>query len=245
MQLVNIDSLFYYLNNELILDNISISVDKGDILGIIGPNGSGKTTLFSCLLGLIRDYRGSITVLNSDTKKDNSYLAKVGYLPQKCFISESFPATAEEIVSLGISGKDSKSRIKKALENVELDDIADKRMNQLSGGQQQRVLIAKAIVNNPEILILDEPTNSVDIERQRKFYMLLKKLNTDLGITIIWSSHDLDAVNKVANRIACMNRTLIYHGQTHAFFSNEKLLKQYSESSMQAHMHSHFHDKEI
>ena len=104
------------------------------------------------------------------------------------------------------------------------------------------MLIAKAIVDDPKLLILDEPATGVDLETQNKFYSLLKKLNQEKKITIIWASHDLDAVNRLASSVACINRSMFFHGKTHEFFDNADLLKAYSESSMQAHMHLHDHD---
>ena len=245
MQLVvEIDRLSYAYSGNLVLDNISFTIDEGDILGIIGPNGAGKTTLFSCMLGLLDDYTGTIKILGEDIKKKNNKVFKsIGYIPQKKAIEQNFPATVEEIVSLGITtiGKTSKEKIALALETVGLLAQKDRRVGELSGGQQQRVLIAKAMVNNPKLLILDEPVTGIDLEMQNRFYLLLKKLNQENKITIIWASHDLDAVNRFATSVACINRSMFFHGKTYEFFENPDLLKAYSESSMQAHMHLHNH----
>jgi zinc transport system ATP-binding protein len=245
MQLVvEIDRLSYAYSGNLVLDNISFTIDEGDILGIIGPNGAGKTTLFSCMLGLLDDYTGTIKILGDDIKKKNGKVFKsIGYIPQKKTIEQNFPATVEEIVSLGITtiGKTSKEKIALALETVGLLAQKDSRVGELSGGQQQRVLIAKAMVNNPKLLILDEPVTGIDFEMQNRFYSLLKKLNQENKITIIWASHDLDAVNRFATSVACINRSMFFHGKAYEFFENPDLLKAYSESSMQAHMHLHNH----
>jgi zinc transport system ATP-binding protein len=244
MQIVEVDKLSYTYSGNLVLDNISFTIDQGDILGIIGPNGAGKTTLFSCMLGLRDDYMGTIKILGEDIKKKNNKVFKsIGYIPQKKTIDQNFPATVEEIVSLGISitGKTSKEKIDLALETVGLMTQRDRRVGELSGGQQQRVLIAKAMVNDPKLLILDEPVTGIDLEMQNKFYSLLKKLNQENMITIIWASHDLDAVNRLATSVACINRSMFFHGKTDEFFENPDLLKAYSESSMQAHMHLHNH----
>ena len=245
MQVVEIDRLSYAYSGNLVLNNISFSIGEGDILGMIGPNGAGKTTLFSCMLGLLDDYMGTIKIFGEDIKNKNSKVFKsIGYIPQKKTIEQNFPATVEEIVSLGITtitGKIAREKIASALETVGLLVQKDRRVGELSGGQQQRVLIAKAMVNNPKLLILDEPVTGIDLETQNKFYSLLKKLNQENKITIIWASHDLDAVNKLATSVACINRSMFFHGQTHEFFENPDLLKAYSESSMQAHMHLHNH----
>ena len=245
MQLVvEIDRLSYAYSGNLVLDNISFTIDEGDILGIIGPNGAGKTTLFSCMLGLLDDYTGTIKILGDDIKKKNGKVFKsIGYIPQKKAIEQNFPATVEEIVSLGITtiGETSKEKIALALETVGLLAQKDRRVGELSGGQQQRVLIAKAMVNNPKLLILDEPVTGIDLEMQSKFYSLLKRLNQENNITIIWASHNLGAVNRYATSVACINRSMFFHGKTYEFFENPDLLKAYSESSMQAHMHLHNH----
>ena len=244
MQIAEIDRLSYAYSGNLVLDNISFTIDEGDILGIIGPNGAGKTTLFSCMLGLLDDYTGTIKILGEDIKKKNNKVFKsIGYIPQKKTIEQNFPATVEEIVSLGITitGKTYKAKIALALETVGLLEQKDRRVGELSGGQQQRVLIAKAMVNNPKLLILDEPVTGIDLEMQNRFYSLLEKLNQENKITIIWASHDLDAVNRFATSVACINRSMFFHGKTYEFFENPDLLKAYSESSMQAHMHLHNH----
>jgi zinc transport system ATP-binding protein len=209
---------------------------------MIGPNGAGKTTLFSCMLGLLGGYSGTIKIFGEDIKKSSKALRNIGYIPQRKTIERNFPATVEEIVSLGITGKIDREKIASALETVGLLEQKDRRVGELSGGQQQRVLIAKALVNDPKLLILDEPATGIDIETQNRFYALLKKLNQEKKITIIWASHDLDAVNRIASSVACINRSMFFHGKAHEFFENPDLLKEYSESSMQAHMHLHDHD---
>jgi zinc transport system ATP-binding protein len=232
--------------SSFVLDNISFSVNLGDIIGIIGPNGAGKSTLFRCMLGLIDDYRGKITIFGVSIKKSKKPLQQIGYIPQQRLIDQSFPATVQEIVSLGIDGRNkhrSKEEIISAIRVVELEDLKDRRIGELSGGQQQRVLIAKALVNDAKLLILDEPTTSVDIETQNKFYSLLKTINQKNKVTIIWSSHDLDAINKLANKLVCINRTMFFHGDAHEFFASSELLKTYSESIMQAHMRMHSNQK--
>jgi zinc transport system ATP-binding protein len=144
-------------------------------------------------------------------------------------------------VSLGATKKVPRQKIADALETVGLSEYRDRRIGELSGGQQQRVFIAKALVNDPKLLILDEPATGIDVETQNKFYSLVGKLNRENHITIIWSSHDLEAISSLANRVACINRNMFFHGESHEFFENPELLKKYSESSMQAHMHEQHH----
>ncbi|AIC16363.1 metal ABC transporter ATP-binding protein [Nitrososphaera viennensis] len=242
MQIVNIDRVSYRYDGGYAIQDISFSAEEGDLVGIIGPNGSGKTTLFNCMLGILTGYSGTITIFGQDIRKSKAPLKQIGYVPQKHAIEPGFPATVEEIVSLGIMrGKPARERIITALETVDMAREKDRRIGELSGGQQQRVLIAKALVNDPALLILDEPATGIDIETQNRFYSLMTRLNKENKLTIIMSSHDLDAVNRLANRVACINRSMFFHGDTHEFFENEDLLKKYSEASMQAHMHLHSH----
>jgi zinc transport system ATP-binding protein len=225
-----------------VLNDISFSINKGDLLGVIGPNGAGKTTLFSCMLGLLKDYRGEIKIFGQDIRKNNSLvLQSIGYIPQQKSIEQGFPATVQEIVSLGLIGKKnlSKDKLAHALEMVDLSGQNHRRIGELSGGQQQRVLIAKALVHEPRLLILDEPTTGVDVKTQNKFYSLLKNLNQENNLSIIWASHDLNAVKKIASKVMCLNRNMFFHGETSEFFANDELIRMYSESSMQLHMHSH------
>lgn len=225
-----------------VLDNVSFSVNEGDLVGVIGPNGAGKTTLFSCMLGLYKDYQGEVRIFDHDIRKTSSHtLQSIGYIPQQKSIDPGFPATVQEIVSLGLTGKKngSKEKIASALEMVDLSGLSDRRIGELSGGQQQKVLIAKALVNEPKLLILDEPTTSIDVETQDKFYALIKSLNQKNTLSIIWASHDLDAVNKIANKVMCLNRRMFFHGDTSEFFGSNELIRMYSESSMQLHMRSH------
>ena len=224
-----------------VLNDISFTISEGDLLEVIGPNGAGKTTLFSCMLGLLKNYRGEIKIFGQDIRKNSSLvLQSIGYIPQQKSIEQEFPVTVQEIVSLGLIGKKnlSKDKLGQALEMVDLSCQNHRRIGELSGGQQQRVLIAKALVHEPRLLILDEPTTGVDVKTQNKFYSLIKNLNQKNNISIIWASHDLDAVNKVANKIMCLNRTMFFHGETSEFFANDELIRMYSESSMQLHMHS-------
>jgi zinc transport system ATP-binding protein len=239
MPLVSVQSLSYNYNSEMVLENVSFNVEEGDFLGIIGPNGAGKTTLFQCILGLLNTYSGRITILNEDVKKNKKIFTKIGYIPQKKSIDEKFPLTVEELVSLSLTRKASMNIVYEILKQVGLYNMKNKLIGQLSGGQQQRVLIAKALVNKPIILMLDEPTNELDQKSQDDFYFLLKELNEKNKITIIWTSHDMNAVNKYANKVSCINKKMFFHGDKEEFFSNEDHLKNYSESPMQIHMHAH------
>jgi zinc transport system ATP-binding protein len=221
------------------LDDVSFTVNKGDFLGIIGPNGAGKSTLFASMLGLHTKYKGTIKFFGQDIRKSKDYLKEIGYVPQKPIFEKNFPATVNDVVKMGLRKESDANKIDEILQQLWIHELSKKRIGELSGGQQQRVFIAKALVNSPKLLILDEPVTGIDQQSIDLFYSILKELNSKQKITIIWSSHDLDAVNQLANHVACLNRTLFFHGESDEFFENDELVKQYSEASMQEHMHHH------
>ena len=220
------------------LQKISFGINEGDFLGIIGPNGAGKSTLFRCMLGIHLEYQGAIKFFNKDIRKSEEYLTHIGYVPQKPVVDRNFPATIREVVSMGQANNDP-DKVDEALQKVWMHELADRRIGDLSGGQQQRVFIAKALVNSPKILVLDEPVTGVDVYNKDLFFQILSELNSKEKISIIWSSHDLVAVERLANKVACLNKTLFFHGISQEFFSDEEMMKKYSETSMQMHMHHH------
>lgn len=221
------------------LDDVSFVVNEGDFLGIIGPNGAGKSTLFASMLGINTKYKGTIKFFGTDIRKSRDYLKQIGYVPQKPVFEKNFPATVNDVVRMGLRKESDENRIDQILQELWIHELKKRKIGELSGGQQQRVFIAKALVNNPKLLILDEPVTGIDQQSIELFYSILKELNSKQKITIIWSSHDLDAVNRLANHVACLNRTLFFHGVSDEFFENDDLVKQYSEASMQEHMHHH------
>lgn len=253
-------------NGTLAINKISFSVKEGDLLGIVGPNGAGKTTLFRSILGL-QHYQGRIKLFGYEGSQYLSLLPMVGYVPQRVNFESNFPATVRDVVEMGllpesklrrgakliqnhgcswnrIFGSSSKNseKIDQVLEIVGLESLQERRISELSGGEQQRTFIASALVKEPVLLILDEPVTGVDMEVQNKFYSVIRKINTENKITIIWASHDLTAISDHATKVACMNRNLFFHGEKEEFFSNKDLLKTYSESAMQMHMHNHSHE---
>ena len=236
--IVEIEKLSVEYTGIKALDDISFGIAEGDFLGIIGPNGAGKSTLFRCMLGLHTQYDGTIRFFGQNIKDSKKYLSQIGFVPQKPVIDKNFPATVREVVSMSQNSNDSK-KVDEVLQKVWMHELADRRIGDLSIGQQQRIFIAKALVNSPRILILDEPVIGLDVYNQDLFFQILSELNTKEKISIIWSSHDLDAVERLANKVACLNKTLFFHGISQEFFSDDEMLKKYSETSMQMHMHHH------
>jgi zinc transport system ATP-binding protein len=236
--IVEIEKLSVEYTGIKALDDISFGIAEGDFLGIIGPNGAGKSTLFRCMLGLHTQYDGTIRFFGQNIKDSKKHLSQIGFVPQKPVIDKNFPATVREIISMSQNSNDSK-KVEEVLQQVWMHELADRRIGDLSIGQQQRIFIAKALVNSPRILILDEPVIGLDVYNQDLFFQILSELNTKEKISIIWSSHDLDAVERLANKVACLNKTLFFHGISKEFFSDDEMLKKYSETSMQMHMHHH------
>jgi len=239
LKVVEIDHLTIEYPDVKAIDDVSFTVNQGDFLGIIGPNGAGKSTLFAAMLSLNTKYKGTIKFFGTDIRKSKNYLKEIGYVPQKPIFEKNFPATVNDVVKMGLQKESDENKIDEILQQLWIHELSERRIGELSGGQQQRVFIAKALVNNPKVLILDEPVTGIDQQSIDLFYSILKELNSKQNITIIWSSHDLDAVNKLANHVACLNRTLFFHGESDDFFKNDDLVKQYSEASMQEHMHHH------
>ncbi len=262
MSILHVQNLTVSYGAYVAVDDISFDVDAGDLLGIVGPNGSGKTTMFHAIFGL-QPYSGTISIFGYGRDKFQSILPLVGYVPQKVAFEPNFPATVHDIVSMGIIPKKrvargeelvrdngyswnhpyrdidrTDSRVEEVLKTVRLGHLGHRRIGELSSGEQQRVFIATSLINDPLILVLDEPVTSVDVESQTRFYDAVTEINRN-GTTIIWSSHDLDALEKYASKVACMNRQLFFHGHKEDFFADEDILKTYTESAMQAHMHGH------
>jgi zinc transport system ATP-binding protein len=224
-KILELKKVNFSFNKNEVLKDISFNLYKGDFLGLIGPNGSGKTTLIKLILNVYNLKSGKIKLLGKDINKFNHW-DKIGYVQQKASnIEQEFPANVYEIVSMGLLSKkkfpkiiyknDSK-KIIEALKSVNMDQLIHKRINELSGGQQQRIMIARALISNPEILILDEPTTGIDPEMQNNFYEILGKLNKK-GITIILISHDIGTITKHVNKIAYLNKNLEFYG-THKEF---------------------------
>ena len=215
----------YSFGSTKVLSDISFSVMKGDFLGLVGQNGSGKTTLLKLLLNLYKCKKGAISLFGEKKEIFDDWY-KIGYIPQKATnFSQDFPATVFEIVATGLLSKKSfpkrfsvedKTAVLAVLTKVNMQEFIKRRIGELSGGQQQRVFIARALITNPELLILDEPTTGVDQQTQNSFYDLLGQLHKS-GVTIILVSHDIDRITHYVTKIARLNQHLDFYG-THDEF---------------------------
>jgi zinc transport system ATP-binding protein len=213
---VSIENLWVQLDGRTVLEDVNLEVKEGDFLGMIGPNGGGKTTLLKAILGLLKPQRGTVQVFGMSPEAARK---RVGYLPQKSLFDQRFPVSALEVVMMGRYGRkglfgrytpEDRSAARSILEAVGMEEHADREIGTLSGGQQQRIFVARALVSEPDLLLLDEPATGIDSSRQREFYELLRDLNEKM--TIIMVSHDISAVSTYVKKIACVNRKLYYHG---------------------------------
>lgn len=244
---IEVENLYFGYGEEMILENVSFTIDKGDYIGVIGPNGSGKSTLIKMMLKILTPIKGEIKLFGESINKFNNW-SKMGYVSQKAnSFNSSFPATVEEVVGANILSKvglfkrldkQHKEKIEHALEIVGMKDYRKMLIGNLSGGQQQRVFIAKALVNEPEILFLDEPTVGVDAKSEEAVYCLLAELNKDLGITIVIISHDISAVTVHANKLACMrNKQVLIHDPKEE--STHELIREMYGNHVNLHIHKH------
>ncbi len=208
-----------YRTGQPVLRNINLTVLRNDFIAIIGPNGGGKTTLLKVILGLIKPWSGRIDIFGNPVISKN-VRAEIGYVPQ-LIPGKSFPVTVMDVVLMGRLGNSGffrnftdtdRSAAEKNLLRLGIVHLSNTSMDSLSGGQKQRVLIARALAEEPDILLLDEPVASVDHETQESFFNLLSELND--SITIVLVTHDVGAVSAHVKNIACINRTLISHGET-------------------------------
>ncbi len=221
-----------------VLDGINLTVEPGDFLGIIGPNGSGKTTLLRVMLGLLEPQEGSVRLFGRPPTSFREW-RRLGYVPQRAALDPSLPVTVQEVVASGLVaslgvferiGRAQRSRVGEALSRTGMEAQARARIGALSTGQQQRVLIARALVSDPELIILDEPTGGVDPEAQTSFYAMLHHLNREREVTLVLVSHDIGVVAKEVTKLACLNRRLVFHGRPGDFLSDAALTALYGPS---------------
>ena len=241
---IKLDNVSVSFDGTQVLKDVSVTLDQGEFLGIIGPNGGGKTTLLKVLLGLLPPDKGEVSIFGKNPSKAGHYL---GYVPQYSNFDVQFPINVWDVVLMGRVGelgwkpffsKKDKKIANKALKMVEMEDYKERQISKLSGGQQQRVLIARALTTQPKILLLDEPTASVDEKVRSGIYELLKRLNENKNMTIILVTHDIGVISSYVKKVACLNKYFIYHG-------SDELTQEMIEASYEcpvdliAHGHPH------
>lgn len=227
MSIININQLSFGYDKDNVLEDINLKVEDKDFLAVIGPNGGGKSTLLKLILGILHTKKGSIKIYDKEPQKN---LSHIGYVPQNTNINTNFPIKVLEVVMMGhIQSKDEKAKSKnffhkyfnigynefekscamEALRQVGMEKFAHKKIGNLSGGQRQRVMIARALCARPSILILDEPTASIDVDGQKQIYDLLKQLNKTITIMVV--SHDISVIMGYANKVIHINKKLTFH----------------------------------
>ena len=227
------------------LSDVTFRIPQGDYIGLVGPNGSGKSTLVRSILGLLKPVQGAVMLFGSDAllMRDRE---KVGYLPQRIdFFNPRFPSTVAEIVSQGlISNRKSdreyrRAQTDKMLETLEISELRDRLIGDLSGGQQQRVFIARALVNDPDLLILDEPASALDPETRGNFFALLKALNEKRGVTIIMVTHDIGGIGAYASKLLYLDKKVIFFGGFDEFCLSENMASFFGSASQHIICHKH------
>ncbi len=213
--IIEVRNLWFSFNGHTALKAVNLMLDAREFTAIIGPNGGGKTTLLKLLLGLLRPDQGTIRIFG---KSPGQAAHRIGYVPQEIGFNKNFPISAMDVTLMGTlkSGKgwagyskNDRAAAEETLERLGMSEFRDRRIGELSGGQRQKVFIARAIVNEPEILFLDEPTASIDTKGQTEFYNLLRRLNETT--TILMVSHDLMIVSSYVSSVACVNQAVHYH----------------------------------
>lgn len=240
--IIRFDQASFAYNGRPALDAISFSVAPGEFLGIIGPNGSGKTTLLKAILGLIAPTSGRATIFDCTCHElQCHHRARIGYLPQRSHIDPNFPITVFEAVLMGRYGaiglfhrptRSDHNLVTEALTEVGLLDLRYRPLGQLSGGQQQRVFIARALAQQPQVLLLDEPTTGLDAPTQSSLLVLTQRLNRERGLTILFVTHEINVVSPVVDRLALLNSRLVAIGPPADILKKETLSAVYGETTI-------------
>ncbi|VVB77446.1 putative ABC transporter ATP-binding protein [uncultured archaeon] len=226
--LLKLNGVSFSYDGKQVLRNVSLELKCGEIVGLAGPNGAGKTTLLKLMIGLLRPDRGRVEFTGRAGARS------IGYLSQHAQrIDANFPATVRDIVSTGLYGKigvlgrlgaSDKDTVESAVRAVGLGRLGEERITELSGGQMQRAFIARALVSNPSLLILDEPTTGVDLSGEEEFYKLITRLNKRYGMAVMLVSHDIYALVEHTDRIIFLNKEVLYDEKPSGL-SSGKLLK--------------------
>ncbi|WP_026692878.1 metal ABC transporter ATP-binding protein [Peribacillus kribbensis] len=249
VNVIKMNHVSYKYEKQNVLEDITLEVPKGAFLAIVGPNGSGKSTMLKLLLGLLRVQQGSIELFGQDIRSFK-HSEKIGFVSQKAnSFNTGFPATVFEVVLSGLSrkiglfrlaSKEERQKVLNVLDSVGMLEFRNKNIGELSGGQQQRVFIARALVSEPELIILDEPTVGVDAKNVQQFYDMLEELNKELHITLVLVTHDIGVISDKITHVACLNKHLHFHGDSRAFNAlNENELSSIYGHEVQILHHHH------
>lgn len=231
-----------------VLEGISFAVRRGDYVGIVGPNGSGKSTLIKAILGLVTIGTGSAALFGTSLPDFRDW-SKVGYLPQSLnLVNPVFPATVHETVGLGLLSlkrfpkrlnRSDNDKICTILDELGISDLRHKLIGELSGGQLQRVLLARAIVNDPELLVLDEPTAALDPETRGRFYAMIADINRSRGVTVLLVTHDSGAIGEYASKMLYLDKKILFYGSFDEFCCSPEMSSLFGEHSQHLMCHRH------
>lgn len=233
---IELDDVWVSLSGHTVLEGITFSLDEKMFMGIIGPNGAGKTTLLRVILGLIEPERGTVIVMGMTPGELKHELHHVGYMPQQVLFDPDFPASVFDVVMMGRSccigplrfaSKSDRDAVMESIELVGLRGLEKRPIGELSGGQQKRAFLARALCLETRILLLDEPTAGLDIETQESFMGLLARLKSEMGLSVMFVSHDVNILARFADEIVCINRTMHLHGRPEDVLGSDRLKEAY------------------
>lgn len=247
--IIEIDKVSFSYDKKDVLENVTLQIPNGAFLGLVGPNGSGKSTLTKIILGLLKPRTGNVKLFGTPIEQFKDW-SRIGYVSQKASsFNTGFPATVLEVVMSGLTSKvglfhfltkEHKRKALDAIDSVGMTEFRNRNIGELSGGQQQRVFIARALVSDPDLLILDEPTVGVDVKNVETFYGMLATLNKNKNITLFMITHDIGTITEHATQVACLNKTLHFHGDPNQFthLDDQELSSFYGH---QVHVITHDH----
>jgi zinc transport system ATP-binding protein len=235
-QVIVLKAVWASLDGHTVLEDITFSLNEGTFLGVIGPNGAGKTTLIRVILGLVKPDRGTVRVMGMSPGELRHELHHIGYVPQQVLFDPLFPVSVYDVVMMGrtccigilrFPHRKDREAVMNSIEAVGLRGLEKRPIGELSGGQQKRAFLARALCLETCILLLDEPTSGLDIEAQEKFMDLLARLQGELGLSVIFISHDVNVLARFADEIVCINRTMHLHGRPMEVLGSERLKEAY------------------
>lgn len=246
--ILSVKNLYFGYGPAEVLSDITFTVEKGDYIALVGPNGAGKTTLVKTVLGLLGKYSGTAELFGQDRKSFDAW-DRIGYLPQRTnTFNPLFPAKVKEVVGLGLLSqkkfpkkftKDDAAKIKQTLDLMGIVDLRDKLVGELSGGQQQRVFLSRALVSDPELIILDEPGTALDPQSRESFFEFIKKLNEEKGIAIILITHDTAQIGQYAKKLLYLDKKIVFYGSFADFCKSEEMNQYFGHFSQHLICHQH------
>lgn len=234
--LASIQDLVVQGETRPILDKVSLDIQERDFITVIGPNGAGKSTLLKCLLGIVKSDSGSVTL---------SPQTRIGYVPQRCVVEPTMPLSSESFLKIGL--KCEKPLWEETIEQVGISGLLRRPMHQMSGGEMQRILLTRALLREPNLLVLDEPAQNLDVSGQMSFYQMIDTQHREKGIAVIMVSHDLHLVMAATRRVICLNGHICCEGRAESVSRNPAFEALFGEQMAQLvrvyhHHHDHSHE---